>query len=139
MGEARAAILNLAVLVGRLTRDPELRSTASGQAVASFTLAVDQPFLDQQGQRGTDFINVVCWRALAATVAAHLGRGALVAVRGRLQVHSYEGRNGQSRWATEIVPATVRLLEPEALRAARTAAGPPTGGDVGAGGGPDAA
>lgn len=119
-------MLNVAVLIGRLTRDPELRHTGSGQAVASFTLAVDRPFANQQGERETDFVDVVCWRTLAETVANHVGRGALVAVQGRVQVRSYETKDAQRRKATEVVADTVRFLEPKAVRAARgdaTAAG----------------
>jgi single-strand DNA-binding protein len=112
-------MLNVAVLIGRLTRDPELRSTPSGQAVASFTLAVDRPFANQQGERGTDFVDVVCWRTLAETVANHVGKGALVAVQGRVQVRSYETKDVQRRRATEVVADTVRFLEPKAVRVAR--------------------
>ena len=111
-------MLNLVVLVGRLTRDPELRYTPSGQAVASFTVAVDRPFRSR-GEQQADFIDVTCWRGLAENVANHLGRGALVAVRGRIQVRSYETRVGQQRKATEVVADTVRFLEPKTTRAAR--------------------
>lgn len=116
-------MLNVAVLIGRLTRDPELRSTPSGQAVASFTLAVDRAFTNQQGERETDFVDVVCWRTLAETVANHVGKGALVAVQGRVQVRSYETKDGQRRTATEVVADTVRFLEPKGVRAARGVAG----------------
>lgn len=116
-------MLNVAVLIGRLTRDPELRYTPSGQAVASFTLAVDRPFTNQQGERETDFIDITCWRTLAETVANHVGKGALVAVQGRVQVRSYETKDGQRRKATEVVADTVRFLEPKAVREARGVAG----------------
>jgi single-strand DNA-binding protein len=104
-------MLNTVVLIGRLTRDPELRYTPSGAAVASFTLAVDRPFTNQQGERETDFIDIVCWRQLAEQVANHLSKGRLVAVEGRLQIRSYETQDGQRRKVAEIVANTVRFLD----------------------------
>ena len=112
-------MLNVAVLIGRLTRDRALRSTPTGQALASCTLAVDGPFANQQGERETDFVDVVCWRTLAETVTGHVGKGALVAVQGRAQVRSYETKDGQRRKATEVVADTVRFLEPKGVRAER--------------------
>jgi single-strand DNA-binding protein len=122
-------VLNVAVLIGRLTRDRALRSTPSGQALASCTLAVDGPFANQQGERETDFVDVVCWRTLAETVTNHVGKGAVVAVQGRVQVRSYETKDGQRRKATEVVADSVRLPEPKGFRApcggaARTARKP---------------
>lgn len=103
-------MLNRVILIGRLTRDPELRYTASGVAVTSFTLAVDRNFVNQQGERGTDFIRVTVWRKLAETCANHLGKGRLVAVEGRLQTRTYEAE-GQKRTATEVVADDVRFLD----------------------------
>ena len=102
-------MLNRVILIGRLTRDPELRYTASGTAVATFSLAVDRPYTNQQGERETDFIRIVTWRKLAETVANHLGKGRLVAVEGRLQVRSYEDQAGQKRQAAEVVADNVRF------------------------------
>jgi single-strand DNA-binding protein len=104
-------MLNTVVLIGRLTRDPDLRYTPGGTAVAGFTLAVDRPFTNQQGERETDFIDIVCWRQLAEQVANHLGKGRLVAVEGRLQVRSYETQDGQRRKVAEVVANTVRFLD----------------------------
>lgn len=104
-------MLNRVILIGRLTRDPELRYTPSGVPVASFTLAVDRPYVNQQGERGTDFIRVVVWRKLAETCTSHLGKGRLVAVDGRLQVRSFEGTDGVRRQASEVVAETVRFLD----------------------------
>jgi single-strand DNA-binding protein len=104
-------LLNRVILIGRLTRDPELRYTASGTAVATFSLAVDRPYTNQQGERETDFIRIVTWRKLAETVANHLGKGRLVAVEGRLQVRSYEDQAGQKRQAAEVVADNVRFLD----------------------------
>ncbi len=112
-------MLNVAVLLGRLTRDPERRYTPSGQAVCSFTLAVDRPFANQQGEREADFIDVTCWRNLAETVANHIGKGALVAVRGRIQVRSYQTPDGQRRKATDVVADTVRFGAEGRARGAR--------------------
>ena len=101
-------MLNTVILIGRLVRDPELRYTTSGAAVANFTLAVDRPFTNQQGQREADFIDIVTWRKLAETCGNHLGKGRLVAVEGRLQIRSYEPRmepvaGWQRLWPTTSV------------------------------------
>lgn len=104
-------MINVVVLVGRLTRDPELRHTPSGRPVSTFTLAVDRPFTNQQGEREADFINIVVWGRQAETVAQYLGKGRLVAVKGRLQVRSYETADGQRRWVTEVVADDVRFLD----------------------------
>ncbi|MDK2881598.1 MAG: single-strand DNA-binding protein [Clostridia bacterium] len=103
--------LNRVILIGRSTREPELRFTGSGTAVANFTLAVDRPFLNARGERETDFIRVVVWRKLAETCANYMGKGRLVAVEGRLQVRSYQTPEGQTRTATEVVADTVRFLD----------------------------
>lgn len=104
-------MLNTVILIGRLTRDPELRYTPAGVAVGSFTIAVDRPFTNQQGQREADFIDVVLWRRLAETCASHLGKGRLVAVEGRLQIRSFETQEGQRRRVAEVVARTVRFLD----------------------------
>src|SRR5574337_1964608 len=103
--------MNTVVLIGRLTRDPELRYVPSGQPVSSFTLAVDRPFVNQQGERGTDFIDIVAWRKLAEQVTQHLSKGRLVAVEGRLQIRSYETQDGQKRKVAEVVADAVRFLD----------------------------
>ncbi|GAW93710.1 single-stranded DNA-binding protein [Calderihabitans maritimus] len=104
-------MLNRVILIGRLTRDPELRYTTGGVAVASFTLAVDRPYTNQQGERDTDFIRIVCWRKLAETCANNLNKGRLVAVDGRLQIRNWEGQDGQRRQTAEVVADTVRFLD----------------------------
>lgn len=104
-------MLNQIVLIGRLTRDPELRYVPSGQPVASFTLAVDRSFKNANGERETDFIDVVAWRKLAETVTQYVGKGRLVAVVGRLQIRSYETQDGQKRKAAEVVANSVRFLD----------------------------
>jgi single-strand DNA-binding protein len=105
-------MLNRIVLVGRLTRDPELRYTpANGVAVASFTLAVNRPFKQQGGQREADFIPVVVWRQQAENCAKYLVKGSLAGVDGRLQIRSYEDREGQRRTVAEVVADSVQFLE----------------------------
>jgi single-strand DNA-binding protein len=104
-------MLNRIVLIGRLVRDPELRYTPNGVATCGFSLAVDRPFVNQKGERETDFIDVVIWRKLAETCAAHLGKGRLVAVEGRLQIRSFETAEGQKRKVAEVVADNVRFLD----------------------------
>lgn len=103
--------LNRVILIGRNTREPELRFTNSGVAVANFTLAVDRPFLNARGERDTDFIRIVAWRKLAETCANYMGKGRLVAVEGRIQVRTYQTPEGQNRTISEVVADTVRFLE----------------------------
>lgn len=102
---------NRVILIGRLTREPELRYTPNGHPVASFTLAVDRPRQNSQGEKEADFIDIVAWQKLAETCANYLGKGRLVAVEGRLQIRSYETSDGQKRKASEIVASTVRILD----------------------------
>lgn len=104
-------MLNRVILIGRLTRDPELRYTPSGVAVTQFTLAVDRPFSNQQGQREADFINIVTWRQLAETCANYLRKGRLTAVEGRIQVRNYENNEGKRVYVTEVIADNVRFLE----------------------------
>ena len=104
-------MLNRIILIGRLTRDPELRYTPQGVPVASFTLAVDRPFTNQQGQREADFIDCVAWRKLGETVGNHLAKGRLVALEGRLQIRSYEAQDGTKRRVAEVIEDSVRFLD----------------------------
>jgi len=103
-------MLNRIVLIGRLVADPQLRYTQSGTAVANFRIAVDRPFPNQQGERETDFIDVVAWRKLAETIANNLNKGRLVGVDGRLQVREYE-HEGQRRRTAEVVADSVEFLD----------------------------
>lgn len=104
-------MLNRVVLIGRLTKDPELRYTPSGVAVTQFTLAVDRPFTNQQGEREADFIMIVTWQKLAETCANYLRKGRLTAVEGRIQVRSYDNNEGRRVYVTEVVADNVRFLE----------------------------
>ena len=105
-------MLNRIVLIGRLTRDPELRFTPNGHAVCSFTLAVDRPFTNQDGNREADFINIVVWNKQGENCAQYLAKGRLAAVDGRLQIRSYDGNDGQRRYVTEVIADAVRFLSP---------------------------
>lgn len=105
-------MINRVVLTGRLTRDPEIRYTPGGVAVCSFTLAVNRTYTNQQGERETDFINVVAWRRTAENVANYLRKGNLCGVDGRLQTRSYDGQDGRRVYVTEVVADMVRFLEP---------------------------
>ncbi len=102
--------MNKIMLIGRLTKDPELRYTQSGTAVASFTLAVDRRFPNQNGEREADFINCVAWNKSAEFVANYFHKGKQMALEGRLQVRSYEGNDGQRRWVTEVVAEQIEFV-----------------------------
>lgn len=105
-------MINQTVLVGRLTKDPDLRITPSGVSTASFTLACDRPFKNQQGEKETDFIRCVVWRKAAENVANYLKKGSLAGVEGRIQTRSYDGDNGRV-FITEVVADRVQFLEPK--------------------------
>lgn len=105
-------MLNQVVLIGRLTHDPELRYTAgSGVPVATFSLAVNRPFTNQQGERDADFIKIVTWRKQAENCANYLKKGSMAAVTGRLQIRSYEDNEGIKRKVAEVVADNVTFLE----------------------------
>src|SRR5690625_512361 len=105
-------MINRVVLVGRLTRDPDLRYTPNGVAVANFTLAVNRPFTNQQGDRDADFINCVAWRRQAENLANYMKKGSQIGVDGRLQSRSYEDQDGKMVYVTEVVADSVQFLEP---------------------------
>jgi single-strand DNA-binding protein len=102
---------NKVILIGRLTADPELRFTPAGVPVAKFTVAVNRTFSNKQGDRETDFIDIVSWRGLAETCANNLKKGFMVAVDGRLQIRSYDDNQGIRRKAAEVVADNVRFLD----------------------------
>ncbi len=106
-------MLNRVVLVGRLTRDPELRYTPNGIPVATFTLAVNRTYTNQQGEREADFINCVVWRRQAENVANFLKKGNLAGVDGRIQTRNYEAQDGRRVYVTEVVAESVQFLEPK--------------------------
>ena len=104
--------MNKICIVGNLTRDPELRATEQGNAVCSFTVAVNRRYRDQDGNTPTDFIPVVVWRDLAENCAKYLAKGRKVAVSGALQIRSYTDRDGVKRWVSEIQANEVDFLTP---------------------------
>lgn len=106
-------MLNRVVLVGRLTKDPELRSTPNGVNVGTFTLAVNRTFMNAQGEREADFINVVVFKKQAENVKNYLSKGSLAGVDGRLQTRSYDNKEGRRVFVTEVVADSVQFLEPK--------------------------
>lgn len=104
-------MLNRIILIGRLTKDGDLKYTPSGVAVYNMTLAVDRPFAGQDGKREADFIPIVVWRQLAETCANYLRKGRLVAVEGRMQVRNYDNNEGKRVYVTEVHADNVRFLE----------------------------
>lgn len=109
-------MLNNVSLVGRMTRDAELRYTASNQAVATFTLAVNRNFKSQNGEREADFINCVIWRQQAENLANWAKKGALIGITGRIQTRNYENQQGQRVYVTEVVADNFQLLESQKER-----------------------
>ena len=103
--------MNRVILIGRLTKDPELTYTPAGIATTKFTLAVDRPFTSSGGEREADFIQVITWRQLAETCANYLRKGRLTAVEGRIQVRNYENNEGKRVYVTEVIADNVRFLE----------------------------
>ena len=104
--------MNKAILIGRLTRDPEVRYTNSNRAVCQFTVAIDRPFTNQtSGQREADFINVVAWDKTGENVGKYMTKGRLIAVEGRIQTRNYENNEGRRVYVTEVVANNVRFLE----------------------------
>ncbi|MEB5793325.1 single-stranded DNA-binding protein [Staphylococcus hominis] len=106
-------MINRVILVGRLTKDPEYRQTPNGVSVATFTLAVNRPFTNSQGEREADFINVVVFRRQAENVNNYLSKGSLAGVDGRIQSRNYENNEGRRVFVTEVVADNVQFLEPK--------------------------
>ena len=106
-------MINRVVLVGRLTKDPEFRTTPSGVDIATFTLAVNRNFTNAQGEREADFINIIVFRKQAHNVSNYLSKGKLAGVDGRIQSRSYENQEGRRIFVTEVVADSVQFLEPK--------------------------
>src|SRR5690625_5260381 len=104
-------MLNRVVIVGRLTRDPDLRYTSAGVAVANFTVAANRPFKNQQGEQEADFINCVTWRKQAENLTTYMKKGSLIGVDGRVQTRSYENQEGKMVYVTEILAESIQFLE----------------------------
>ena len=104
--------MNKAILIGRLTRDPELRYTSSNRAVCQFTIAIDRPFTNQAtNQREADFINIVAWDKTGENVGKFMTKGRLIAVEGRIQTRNYDNNEGRKVYVTEVVASNVQFLE----------------------------
>lgn len=106
--------MNKVVLLGRLTSDPTVRYTQTGKVVTQFTLAVDRPFKDADGNKETDFIPVVVWGKAAELVGNSCQKGHRLLVDGRLQIRSYDAKDGTKRWVTEIIANSVEFIERKA-------------------------
>ena len=104
-------MINRTVLVGRLTKDPELKFTSSNIAVVTFTLAVNRNFSNSEGKEEADFIQCVAWRKTAENVGKYVRKGSLVGVDGRIQTRNYEAQDGTRRYITEVVADNVRFLD----------------------------
>ena len=111
--------MNKCVILGRLTRDPEVKYTPSGKCVCSFTLAVDRGFKNADGQKEADFIPVVVWGKAAELCGNSLAKGHRLLVDGRIQVRNYDDKNGQKKWMTEVVANSVEFIETKAASANR--------------------
>ena len=104
--------MNKCVLVGNLTRDPELSTTANGISLCRFSIAVNRSYANSNGEREADFINIVAWRGLAENCGKYLAKGNKVAVSGSIQTRNYEDKDGNKRYATEVVADDVEFLTP---------------------------
>lgn len=102
--------MNKVILIGRLTRDPELRYTSSNIATCTFSVAVDRPFANQNGEREADFINIVVWRKQAENCKNYLTKGSQVAIDGRIQTRNYDDKDGKKVYVTEVVADNVQFL-----------------------------
>lgn len=115
-------MLNLWQGMGRLTRDPELRTTGSGIAVASFALAIDRDYKDEGGERPTDFVNITCWRSLASFAQKYLRKGRMVCVTGRLQQQHWQDSNGNNRVSWSILAEHIYFADSQKTQSADTQA-----------------
>lgn len=120
--------MNKIILLGRLVRDPEVRYTTTGKVVCQFTLAVDRPFTSQEGQKEADFIPVVVWGKQAELCGNSLTKGQRLLVDGRLQVRSYDAKDGTKRYVSEVIANTFEFIERKGDAGSRPAAAPANNG-----------
>lgn len=106
-------MLNNVTLVGRLTKDPELKYTPNGVAVCAFAIAVNRNFANQKGEKEADFINCVVWKKPAENMANYLSKGSQIGLTGRIQTRNYEGQDGKKIYITEVVAENISYLEPK--------------------------
>ncbi len=102
--------MNKVILIGRLTKDPELKTTSNGLSTVTFSLAVQRPFTNQNGEREADFINCVAWRKQAENIAKYCNKGSQVAAEGRISTRTYDAQDGTKRYVTEVVCDNVTFL-----------------------------
>ena len=103
--------MNKIVIMGRITKQPEIRYTPSQKTVATFTLAVDRPFLNPQGQREADFIPIAVWGKAAELVGNSCKKGHRLLVEGRLQIRNFDGKDGTKHWITEVISTNIEFIE----------------------------
>jgi len=103
--------MNRIILLGRLVKDPDVKVTTSGKTVCTFTLAVDRPFSGKDGKREADFINIQTWNKTAELIGNYVSKGQRLLVDGRLQIRSYDGKDGQKHYATEVIADRVEFIE----------------------------
>lgn len=108
-------MINNVTIVGRMTKEVELRYTGSGIAVASFTVAVERPYTNAQGNRETDFINIVAWRKTAEIISNYTAKGSLIGVTGRIQTRNYTNNEGRKIYLTEVMCENFQMLEPKSV------------------------
>lgn len=108
-------MINNTTLVGRPTKDPELRYTGNGIAVLSLNLAVERNYTNAQGERETDFINIVAWRKTAETMAEFIAKGSLIGITGSIQTRNYQNNEGRTIYVTEVVADNFQMLEPKSV------------------------
>lgn len=116
-------MINRVVLVGRLTRDPELKYTTNGIANLRFSVAVNRTFTNQNGERQADFINCVAWRGQAENMAKFLRKGSLIGVEGRIETGSYQAQDGTTRYTTDVIADSIQFLEPRSTTTDRGGGG----------------
>ena len=103
--------MNRIIILGRLTREPEVRTTPTGKTVVVFSLAVDRPYKGRDGKTETDFINIVTWNKTAELVGTYVHKGERLLVEGRLQIHSYDGKDWKKHYMTEVVADRMEFIE----------------------------
>ncbi|WP_317302160.1 single-stranded DNA-binding protein [Acidaminococcus timonensis] len=123
--------MNRIVLLGRLTREPEVRTTPTGKTVVVFSLAVDRPYKGRDGKAETDFINIVTWNKTAELVGTYVHKGERLLVEGRLQIRSYDGKDGQKHYVTEVIADRVEFIEKRNSSGTQAAASKTDAGPMG--------
>ena len=103
--------MNKVILIGRLTKNPEIRYTTKNNPVASFTLAVNRDYINENGEREVDFINIVVWNKQAENCSKYINKGSQISIEGRIQTRSYEDKNGEKRYTTEVIADQVHFLD----------------------------